>query len=92
MNKKYWFAGVAYDRNGHGETVAVHGHTFEEAAAKFYKKYEELAKDPKAMVDMYIPFYSAEWIDDDGDKDFIPLHTVDTDNSFISLRHYFINN
>lgn len=23
MNKKYWFAGVASDANGHGETVAV---------------------------------------------------------------------
>lgn len=57
MNKKYWFAGVASDANGHGETVAVHGYTFEEASAKFFKKYGELAKDPKAMVDMYIPFF-----------------------------------
>lgn len=97
MSKKYWFAGVAYGRNGQGETVAVHGHTFEEAAAKFYKKYEELAKDPKAVVDMMIPVFYDNWIEEDGDKDFIPMHTVDTEMTFmglprrLGLRRYFIN-
>lgn len=90
MNKKYWFAGVASDANGHGETVAVHGYTFDEASAKFFKKYGELAKDPKAFVDMMTPFYFDEWIEEDGDKDFIPLRTVDTDDSFVRLRKYFI--
>lgn len=97
MSKKYWFAGVAYDRNGHGETVAVHGHTFEEASAKFFKKYQKLANDPLAMVDMMSPVYSDNWIEEDGDKDFIPMHDVDTEMSFmglprrLGLRQYFIN-
>lgn len=98
MKQKYWFAGVAYNANGHGETVAVHGYTFEEAAAKFFKKYEELAKDPLAMVDMMTPDFHDNWIEEDGDKDFIPMHTVDTEMTFmglprhLGLRRYFINN
>lgn len=39
---------------------------------------------------MMTPFYWDEWIEEDGDKDFIPLHTVDTDDSFVGLRKYFI--
>lgn len=39
---------------------------------------------------MMTPFYWYEWIEEDGDKDFIPLHTIDTDDSFVGLRKYFI--
>lgn len=92
MKQKYWFAGLAYNANGQGETVAIHGHTFEEAAIKFFKKYEKLNKEPLAKVVMMGPLFFDYWIEEDEDKDFIPLHPVDKDIiSFTGLRSYFIN-
>lgn len=49
------------------------------------------------MVDMLIPVFYDNWIEEDGDKDFIPMHTVDIEMTFmglprrLGLRRYFIN-
>ena len=86
---KMWFAGVASDRNGHGGTYMVWGHSFEEASTKFFERFKELKKDSKAFVDMYSPYYCDDWFASDGDADFIEIHNVDTHaNALPGLRQY----
>lgn len=86
---KMWYAGVASDRNGHGGTYMVWGHSFEEASTKFFERFKELKADPDAFVDMYAPQYNDEWFHSDGDDDFIEIHEIDTSlNRIPGLRQY----
>lgn len=89
-SSKRWYAGVAYDRNGHGSNYAILAGSYPEAIEIFYEHNNELMNDSKAFVDLYKEsFQTKVQPSDDLTIPIIKINDIDVNHLSWDIRQYF---